>query len=114
MCTTTVTQAYRGWYVGEDLRHLRRYSDSGTADVRDVQEASEVMSKAHPNSLDDLAALFVGDGHTPNMFFVSVVTRRSLKVVAVLPNKVQAIEYAENHNGDLIEDRLDGEVWRYR
>ena len=62
-------------------------------------------------NLDSLAIETVGDGHLPNIFFVSVDS----KVVATFVLREDAIDFAERmFNSRLevwVEDRLDGEVW---
>jgi hypothetical protein len=79
------------------------------------------MPKTHRsriNDLDELAARMVGDDRKPNLFFVSRMTGYghdgvNMQVLAVFVQKVQAMQYIENHVADLVEDR-SGEIWTSR
>ena len=58
--------------------------------------------------LDDLARDLVGDGNHPNLYFV---TNNRGQTLVVMLSKEDAIEYALNVGGYLVEDRINGEVW---
>ena len=59
-------------------------------------------------TLDALARDLVGDGKTPNLFFV---TNRSGRVTAIITSKAAALEFAGASGAYLVEDRMHGEVW---
>jgi len=58
--------------------------------------------------LDIMARDLVGDGKSPNLFFVTTSVG---KVMAVILNKSAAIEFAIAEHAYLVEDRIHGEVW---
>jgi hypothetical protein len=68
--------------------------------------------------LDALATHFVGDGGSPNMFFVTQVMGQmegTTACIAVTLDKGAALDIAGRRTGKLlIEDRKNGEVWGNR
>lgn len=62
--------------------------------------------------LNQLASQFVGDGKRPNLFFV---TMKSSNTIAVFKYMEDAIEFAkQSADGDIVEDRLHGQIWTRR
>lgn len=55
-----------------------------------------------------MARDLVGDGKTPNLFFV---TNARGNTKAILTKEDEAIDFAERHGYYLVEDRKHGEVW---
>jgi hypothetical protein len=67
-------------------------------------------SSALGPEFEKMASKYVGDGKTPNRFFVTV----SGKVTALSGSKKAAIAAAQalgEHDRVIVEDRLEGEVW---
>lgn len=61
--------------------------------------------------LETIATDLIGDGNTPNLFFVSY----DAIISAVFVSAEHAQEYAESlgeYGSVLVEDRITGEVWR--
>lgn len=56
--------------------------------------------------LENLASELVGDGKTPNLYFVS---NKQGHIIAIFVHKEGARNYWVG--GYRIEDRLDGEIW---
>lgn len=66
------------------------------------------MSKA--TELDELAKEMIGDGGTPNLFFVSSLGRGRLTCTAIFREGRDASRFYSETNADAIEDRSNGEV----
>jgi hypothetical protein len=73
--------------------------------------------------LDKMASEVVGDGKSPNLYFVTFVqfedrpVDESWGTIAVFSDPDMARDFAEslgNHRAVLVEDRLNGEVWTNR
>lgn len=63
---------------------------------------------ARVDELEELASKLIGDGRSPNVYFV---TNSSGNVAAIFTLKSEAIDYAEDTGRYLVEDRKNGEVW---
>lgn len=70
------------------------------------------MARKKIKFFEDKARTTVGDGKSPNLYFVTTYDERSGAVVGIVRSLQDAKDVAKNYNGPvMVEDRQTGVVW---